>query len=753
MSHSPKRALISGLLHGMSKCVLATAAAASMLLTLGVTTANAAEGAPASTVTKDQLQTLVTESKKIDQNTKTVPTAEALAAALKTADATLAQNTPSAVDLQSAYTSLSDAKAGLLNRGNLTWYWNGSKGSATQEATITDSMNFVTKLWSERTNVTGKIGVKYSTGCTAEGGPSSDYGEGTINFCTQMSRRTALHEISHVLGMYTWGWQWNGPLCYSGRWHGVKTNAMVQKYNGAGTVIGCDTGHGSIWPYGMNYDSELPGAKGSAQQLKMAQQQVDVMFALRQDTMNPNPVITTATVPDGSDRLPSTVKGNAYSQQLKAAPGFIIGSGKSTVTNYAVVGGALPAGLTLSSDGKIAGTATVDPGIYTFDVKVTNKAKKSSTSTLQLAVVDDTLEENGGITVPSGDANAKIQSDSDVSRGKVVKISGGWIGDSFADGVPTKAVASFKDASAFNKNTWTLSADVKLTDAGSDKTPAFVIGTKDQHVGVALGVGKLIGAKTASLTKSVTPGQWAKVVVSYTEADGGNGKVAVSVGGEQVLAPTDLGFKLSEQTGTQAFIGHGFNTNFVQNGTYDAITVEAEDVPITPPAEAVPENLVYYIDAGVRGSATSAEYQKIVEAYAKDGKSLLNDRADRVYTAPAGWGALAGARLKTGADGKNSNGLIATGPILQYRLKLQPGTYELTTGVAGFGSARSMQQTVTGAGVQVKPSSEISVAADGAESGVISFTVSKATTVTYRLTKTGGANPALAWLQVQQLQQ
>ena len=97
MSHSPKRALTSGLLHGMSKCVLATAAAASMLLTLGVTTANAAEGAPASTVTKDQLQTLVTESKKIDQNTKTVPTAEALAAALKTADATLAPRQPDMV--------------------------------------------------------------------------------------------------------------------------------------------------------------------------------------------------------------------------------------------------------------------------------------------------------------------------------------------------------------------------------------------------------------------------------------------------------------------------------------------------------------------------------------------------------------------------------------------------------------------------------------------------------------------------------
>ena len=196
------------------------------------------------------------------------------------------------------------------------------------------------------------------------------------------------------------------------------------------------------------------------------------------------------------------------------------------------------------------------------------------------------LEETGGVTVPNGDGNATLTKDSDF--GTVVTIGGGWIGGSGADGVPTKAVATIANPSVFNAPAWTLGADVRITDTETvsdnwNKKDAFTIGTKDQAINLMLGNGKLgFGATdggysehTADLSAAPAVGEWAAVSMVYTE-DAESGSIAVYMNGEQVLAPTPIGFKLSAQTATQAFIGHGYNTSFVLNGVYDAITVSNE---------------------------------------------------------------------------------------------------------------------------------------------------------------------------------
>ena len=262
-----------------------------------------------------------------------------------------------------------------------------------------------------------------------------------------------------------------------------------------------------------------------------------------------------------------------------------------------------------------------------------------------LAADTATLEENGGITVPTGDANATITNDADF--GKVVNISGGWIGGSATDGVPTKAVATFKDATVFNKVAWTLNADVKLAGDANEKSSAFTIGTKGEAVNLLLGTGQLgygataggASGKTAALSKTPAVGQWAALSVVYSENDT-TGNVAVYMDGDQILAPTALGFKLSAQQGTQAFIGHGYETSFVLNGTYDGIAVADSAATADTAKKDTADRLAAKKQASVLPGAgehgnngylwlhfEATDYEKIYYGYSADGVTWtkLND--------------------------------------------------------------------------------------------------------------------------------
>lgn len=163
----------------------------------------------------------------------------------------------------------------------------------------------------------------------------------------------------------------------------------------------------------------------------------------------------------------------------------------------------------------------------------------------------------------------------------------------------------------------------------------------------------------------------------------------------------------------------------------------------------VPEGLTYYIDAGARGNTASAAYEQVVKAYGEFGASLANARADQSFTQASGWGSSGGAKVVTGeGEGAESTGLVATGRTLRYRLTLPAGTHVLTAQAAGFGTARAMSQTISWSGGKAT-GDVIMVDANGVAEGNVEFTLTKATTVTYTLTKTSGANPSLTRLMVQ----
>lgn len=75
---------------------------------------------------------------------------------------------------------------------------------------------------------------------------------GWIDFGGQIGYRTALHEISHTLGIGT------APgfssFISNGLWTGSNAVAQVQEFDGPTAVVHTDGTH--FWPYGLNYDNE-----------------------------------------------------------------------------------------------------------------------------------------------------------------------------------------------------------------------------------------------------------------------------------------------------------------------------------------------------------------------------------------------------------------------------------------------------------------------------------------------------------------
>ncbi|KAL2130463.1 hypothetical protein VTI74DRAFT_6374 [Chaetomium olivicolor] len=66
-----------------------------------------------------------------------------------------------------------------------------------------------------------------------------------------MNERTALHEISHTLGIgQTRAFD---ERCKSNNW--PTATRLLQSWDGSSAKINCGGGH--IWPYGLNYDNEM----------------------------------------------------------------------------------------------------------------------------------------------------------------------------------------------------------------------------------------------------------------------------------------------------------------------------------------------------------------------------------------------------------------------------------------------------------------------------------------------------------------
>jgi hypothetical protein len=96
---------------------------------------------------------------------------------------------------------------------------------------------------------TKHLRVAYAPGVpTAEANYNGDVRFGSNR--AYMNERTALHEISHTLGVGQTA-EFN-RRCAARDW--PQAHALLRSYDGNGATLSCGGGH--FWPYGLNYDNE-----------------------------------------------------------------------------------------------------------------------------------------------------------------------------------------------------------------------------------------------------------------------------------------------------------------------------------------------------------------------------------------------------------------------------------------------------------------------------------------------------------------
>jgi hypothetical protein len=164
--------------------------------------------------------------------------------------ASTAQATPVGAQAQA-----SQADSGETRQSTITWTLvRASNPTADQQdayTRITSAMNAAVARYNNLSNLGKNITVHYDPNVpTADGNIN-----GTIRFGAKasMNERTALHEISHTIGVGTSG-RW-GSLGCGGTYNGAQATALVKQYDGQNAVITCDRQH--FWPYGLNFDSEF----------------------------------------------------------------------------------------------------------------------------------------------------------------------------------------------------------------------------------------------------------------------------------------------------------------------------------------------------------------------------------------------------------------------------------------------------------------------------------------------------------------
>ncbi|RBB17514.1 Ig domain-containing protein, partial [Xanthomonas oryzae] len=93
--------------------------------------------------------------------------------------------------------------------------------------------------------------------------------------------------------------------------------------------------------------------------------------------------IAARTIAVAPSTVPTATRGTAYSQTLTA-------SGGTAAYTYAITSGALPAGITLASNGTLSGTATLE-GTFNFTVQATDANSFTGTQAYSLTVAGPNL--------------------------------------------------------------------------------------------------------------------------------------------------------------------------------------------------------------------------------------------------------------------------------------------------------------------------------------------------------------------------
>ena len=137
-----------------------------------------------------------------------------------------------------------------LLRGPLTYKLSGGSGEWPEDRRkrIVDAMDASVSFLNEHGDFKKQVTANNSPGT-----PTADANySGWINWGGSISRRVALHEISHTLGIGTHPeWQKN---IEEGRWTGKHAVKQLREFDGPDAVLHADRQH--FWPYGLNFDNE-----------------------------------------------------------------------------------------------------------------------------------------------------------------------------------------------------------------------------------------------------------------------------------------------------------------------------------------------------------------------------------------------------------------------------------------------------------------------------------------------------------------
>jgi hypothetical protein len=115
-------------------------------------------------------------------------------------------------------------------------------------ARIVEAMDRAVATYNRHATISKRITANYNAKVPIAEGNYDDW----ISFGGQIGYRTALHEISHTLGVGTHP-RWRSMI-RDGRWTGQQANAQLREFDGPDAVLHADRAH--FWPYGLNYDRE-----------------------------------------------------------------------------------------------------------------------------------------------------------------------------------------------------------------------------------------------------------------------------------------------------------------------------------------------------------------------------------------------------------------------------------------------------------------------------------------------------------------
>ncbi|KAI0004058.1 hypothetical protein F4779DRAFT_600419 [Xylariaceae sp. FL0662B] len=137
--------------------------------------------------------------------------------------------------------------------GAITWTLEKASSPTADQtdayARIEDAMKLAVARYALYTDASKTIRVSYNTGVpTAEANYNGDLRFGADR--AYMTERTAMHEISHTLGVgQTAAFD---ERCAANNW--PTATPLLQSWDGSDAWINCGGGH--FWPYGLNYESE-----------------------------------------------------------------------------------------------------------------------------------------------------------------------------------------------------------------------------------------------------------------------------------------------------------------------------------------------------------------------------------------------------------------------------------------------------------------------------------------------------------------